>query len=647
MVMLIYLGIPLITYVAVRLSSLISPKLEILAHFLCYSIYLTIGIWLMLLQVLNANKSYYELLVPHIAIVAAISAAAAVSLILLRSRHAIRFVSLFAFFTVIYPTLLLFNAYEAGIFPITDTNDRKFAKPINNQNLIIIIYDELPLSTILDRNGLIDEVKFPNFRAFANDATWFVNAQTVSSSSEVAVAAILSGLEREPGTSATFQNYPDNLFYIFREGFDAIDLQFATDLNPVHLPDEANKSWPWKRAYLKRLLEIAWDTSIIYGHIIQIDQFGVPIPPVNTRLNRFFDQPKDHLGQADRGIRHHNKFVDALDLVTPPVFAVYHNLYPHNTWHRLPSGLDYAVSQWSSYISLIPSPRGRATLYKEKPKVLHDLQAHLFQSMHSDKLFGELISKLEEKKMYKNSLIIFVVDHGVSLWPGANPRMPTKEHWLDVYGIPLLVKLPNQTLGRVSFEDVTTLDIYPTILHSYGIEIGTALVGQSLLPAINDAEELNDVSSTPYKNCSTVKRKSRMFGAGLTLKDLYGFGRYRDYLERPISEFEIVAEPSLGINLYRPGRYEQLDLARVNTAIRMEGILTGLTKMSDPKDILVGVNGKICGGTQTADYSINQISNEFTLLIPEECFTQGENQIRFFLTNLGFFNLKEISRTTQ
>ena len=51
--------------------------------------------------------------------------------------------------------------------------------------VIVVVFDELPVISLLDRNLEIDRVRFPNFARLRDDSHWFRNTHTVSSVTKV------------------------------------------------------------------------------------------------------------------------------------------------------------------------------------------------------------------------------------------------------------------------------------------------------------------------------------------------------------------------------------------------------------------------------------------------------------------------------
>ena len=98
---------------------------------------------------------------------------------------------------------------------------------------------------------------------------------------------------------------------------------------------------------------------------------------------------------------------------------------------------------------------------------------------YMDNQFGQLIAALKETDLYDETLIILTSDHGEVF---GERRL--FGHGISVYQdqvhVPLVIKFPNQSHGKVNANLVSSIDILPTILEIAGIEASSQLQGQSL-----------------------------------------------------------------------------------------------------------------------------------------------------------------------
>ena len=615
-ILLIYLVPPVITWLLVSTGYRLHRHLGRILLSLVFWLYISLACLAATQQLTRSIRVSHGYEVTFGIVALSLTVAALLAAALLAKPKAQGFVKFFAVITIVFPAIVLLRAHEVGVIQFSEAPPAEKITTADRPNVILIIYDELPLTTILDADGLIDKRKFPNFYEFAQGATWLPNARSLSGHTETAVPPILAGRVREDGVPATYKSYPENIFHRLAPSYNVLDLQFATDMNPVKQPGAAADP----RDEDHRLGKIARDVAIIFAHVAAPPQLAAGFPPVNTQHNRFGED----ILNSSRGVRHHEKFVTALAQVKQPFLAVYHNVYPHNVWNHYPSGRPYPVSRWGDYISL---DREETKLGNDSARILHDYEAHLLQSMHADKLFGELLTQLKSNGQYDHSIIAFVADHGVALWPEERPRSPGEARRSDVFAIPLIVKLPGQTRAGISLDPAYTMDLYPTILEYLGVAIPERLQGKSLIKSIRDAVAADTVKSTSYRDDPTLKRRVEWFGTGTSMADLYGLGKFRGYIGRSVNEFETASVPEALVHLYGTG----FSRAGPQLSARIDGQISGGPRDGEARDILVALGDRFCGAAQTTDLEVGGQANSFTLIVAEGCLDLLKNGIRIFV----------------
>ena len=118
---------------------------------------------------------------------------------------------------------------------------------------------------------------------------------------------------------------------------------------------------------------------------------------------------------------------------------------------------------------------------------------------YMDHLFGELIGALKQRRLYQQSAIVFLSDHGES----HTEHTYFFEHGWYAYEptlhIPLIVKTPRESLpGTVIREQVSTLDVLPTVLVLAGMEPGSALAGRFILEPLKEPTPVLIENSNGY-----------------------------------------------------------------------------------------------------------------------------------------------------
>ena len=77
---------------------------------------------------------------------------------------------------------------------------------------MLIVFDQLPLASLLDAGGLIDRKLYPAFAGLADEATWFRNATAVAASTGWALPPIVTGIHPRRNSRRMVAADPNNLF---------------------------------------------------------------------------------------------------------------------------------------------------------------------------------------------------------------------------------------------------------------------------------------------------------------------------------------------------------------------------------------------------------------------------------------------------
>ncbi|MCW6666256.1 sulfatase [Aerococcaceae bacterium NML190938] len=103
----------------------------------------------------------------------------------------------------------------------------------------------------------------------------------------------------------------------------------------------------------------------------------------------------------------------------------------------------------------------------------------------TDVHFGRLIDKLKELNMYEDTLIIVTSDHGYFLGERELFGKNYMHNFNEIAAIPLYVKDPQNRLAGKRISTVTqNIDVMPTVLDYFGVDIPSEVRGESWLPLI-------------------------------------------------------------------------------------------------------------------------------------------------------------------
>jgi hypothetical protein len=350
--------------------------------------------------------------------------------------------------SLVYPLLFLFAS------PVTELvlpgeaaavgEDGGVAAQLGDDppNVLFVVFDELPLTSLLDGTGHIDGELYPNFADLAAESTWYRNHTTVSGFTSDAVPALLSG--RYPGRRSDLLT--DNLFALLGGSYEVQAHEQVTRLCPGWVCPVTGS------AQLGPLLGEAVDEWLAGAG----DQQEA-LPHIDGTMFNYEDG---------------RDWVDELDFepVDRPRLTFTHMMVPHVPWRVVGDGTQYAATS---------PPLGLDTgRWTEGTEVAR--QRHVLQIQAGDALLGRQLQALREAGTFDDTLVVVTADHGVSLLPGTPPRALAEDNFERIMWTPLLVKLPGQTEGSIDDSDVRSVDVVPTIADVLGVDVPWHVDGEPI-----------------------------------------------------------------------------------------------------------------------------------------------------------------------
>ncbi|MCP4663005.1 MAG: sulfatase, partial [bacterium] len=128
-----------------------------------------------------------------------------------------------------------------------------------------------------------------------------------------------------------------------------------------------------------------------------------------------------------------------------------------------------------------------------------------------DAELGRLFAFLQQRDLWRETLIVVVGDHGQA--HGEGGFWGHGERLLEpVVRVPLLIKLPRQERSHTVREPVETLDILPTLAAWYGLETPAECTGRSLLDPQPPPDRLRIIDRRTYS--SAPERQGLALHAG-------------------------------------------------------------------------------------------------------------------------------------
>src|SRR6266540_2657827 len=320
--------------------------------------------------------------------------------------------------------------------------------------VVVIFFDEFPLQSLLDSKGQVDRQVYPNFGGFAADSTWYRNATGIAGFTPYAMPAMLTG--RYPDKSRTnaapvAQVYRDNLFSLLGHFYNLKVFETVTQLCPPATCGQTGTP--------AGLGPVIKQTAKVYRDIAspveaQVDPTALGESPAAT--NATPGGATSLFGNLSQNqIRRTDKFVNSIHAGDPqPTLYFLHVLMPHAPWKFLPDG--------RSYSDPVGRPVLKGGLWPEALTKLNH-ERHLLQLAYTDRLVGQVVQRLKDQGLYDKSLVVMTADHGSGFSPTARSRAVGGGDEPTLMWVPLFIKTPHQTKGRIDDRNWEHVDLLPTI----------------------------------------------------------------------------------------------------------------------------------------------------------------------------------------
>lgn len=517
--------------------------------------------------------SRLDALAPWMAVAAAVLAGLAGAIAYARSDLARRLVSVLAFGPLVFAGVFLtrepIRALLTGETAAIPEISVRAPAPI-----VFVVFDELPLATLLDARGEIDRERFPAFARLASTSTWLRNATTVESRTLQAIPAIVSG--RYPSATRRLplaSQHPVTLFSLLSPSYRMNVVESLTVLHATRNESVEPAS--------ERLFGLARDVALIYAHFVLPTAWSVRMPDVRQAW-RDFAAGRTDPRRSKRALRGRpeifRQFVRTIRPGARPALNFIHSVLPHGPWQYLPTGAAfYPQRSYGRFLGVWP---------EESYFALEAQQRHLLQTQLVDRLLGELLDHLQATGLFERSLVVVVADHGASFWPGDHFRnFESGAHPEDILSIPLFIKRPGQTDAVVSLRNVETIDVLPSVLQVIDADAPAGLDGCSVFDT-SCAERAEKLAFSPGARGSQGNR-THHFPAELGLSDTglrrkldeFGtgplprvrFGPHGDLVGRPIEALAVANSSAGTVTLEPLQRSWQLGRGEVLVPVRLVG----------------------------------------------------------------------------
>ena len=326
------------------------------------------------------------------ALVLATAGGAGIVFCLRRYRGFSNLVAVAAPAALVVPLVFLLRPGVRGLVPtLSETNfepDAVIAEaPAVRSDLpiVLVVFDELPTSSLQRPDGSIDDRRFPSFAALAEGSDWYRRAVTVAMQTPRAIPALLTGQLPRRDSNAYYREHTSNLFsWLAAKGnYRVIAQETVSQLCPPAICTDRAPHYPWRR-----LAAATDDLGVVYGHLLLPPSLRSRLPDVSYTWTGFRGgaRPNPEANQdrtTGAGVLHQDvprlvdDFLQRLERARTraPTFYYLHLNLPHRPWKYLPSGREYTPVG----TSLLPPGFDTPKLPEDEQLIVQGLQRHLLQ----------------------------------------------------------------------------------------------------------------------------------------------------------------------------------------------------------------------------------------------------------------------------
>jgi hypothetical protein len=493
-----------------------------------------------------------------------------------------------------------------------------FAEP---KRIVFVLFDEFPEMSLLDGSGHIDSQLYPNFAAFANDATWYRNDTAVAPYTQWAVPAILTGRYPTVKHGITIPDvveYPDNLFTLLGNTYRTNVHESVTRMCPQQVCKSAKGSG--------------------FGSLIS-QSVGLWDDFASLHRTLFsFNIPDAAEGALKTSLPAAEQFITSISPAKGPELDFAHVMLPHQPWQFLPSLQRYQLA--GQYAVLFTS-EAATDLARTR---------HLLQVQATDTALGQLVAKLKREGAYDDSLIVLTADHGAAFTNGQPNRTVTRENYPQIMWTPLFIKYPGEQTGKVDDRPAQSIDILPTVAQVIGGKIPWHVDGASLLGPVRAEFPRRmyqyKISTKAVAFAPTVSHgRPLLFDARVGFAQVlqaraappggdpalrvYRIGEYGGLVGQRADPFVVASHDKVGIAIRDLGRFDHINKSPPVVDWLDSAALVG--PLPGVRSIAIAVNGRVAMVAPTVPLKDNGAYFEF--VVPPELLHNGKNSVAAYLVS--------------
>lgn len=178
-----------------------------------------------------------------------------------------------------------------------------------------------------------------------------------------------------------------------------------------------------------------------------------------------------------------------------PFFLYVDTFDPHEPWDPPQHYVDRYMSGYDG--DAVIYPRYDLSSYLTDDEMRYCRALYAGEVSMVDHWVGYLLQRVKDLGIYDDTLVIFTADHGFFLgehgYIGKSLISPDAQQGLPLYPevshIPFMIRMPGAARTGRTKGYAQPVDIMPTVLDFFGIEIPQSVQGHSLMPIVNQEQE--------------------------------------------------------------------------------------------------------------------------------------------------------------
>ncbi|MDX6653139.1 MAG: hypothetical protein QOJ38_1920 [Solirubrobacterales bacterium] len=562
------------------------------------------------------------------------------------------FLALFLFFSPVHKLVLPQKAAAAS------------ARVSARAPVVVLFFDEFPISTLMDEHGGIDGRRFPNFAELAAHSSWYRNTTTVADKTPRAVPAMLTG--RNPGYHRLpiASDQPPSIFSVLGPSYETHAIETATRMCPATV---CHGSGADEAGFSSRFRSLVADLRIVSERLLLPNAIARHLPPVGQTVGGFGSSLAAPKRPAKIDARFQQDFDAKLRrqrrLATPggkaqmfanfvaPIDGEDRDFYfldvqlPHFPWEYLETGQHYPQHFPDMDNFIIDDPPGR--FIANQWLVDQSYARHMLQAGASDHLLGTLIARMKREGIWDRALLVVSADHGVSFRPGGFRREVRADNLEDIAFVPLFVKAPRQARPRVVDRHACTTEIPGLITTALGVDLDWHADRC-------DAEEVGVLNSFGSLQRGSVGRYAGRRADAIRRKfELFGEGWDRVYDDDPalIGRAAATGKRPAAANRIRfddESEVDEADPEAGEVPALLQATISGMRAPAGGIPVAVAVNGRIAAVSRAYEL---EGKTRFIALVQPRFYRHGRDSVEVFrmtgpvrrpgLRSLGGANLHE------